>query len=87
MRDPFGTANDYFAVVSVGDAFLSTSGTYEKQFTVDGKTYHHLLDLTTGYPAETTLCSVTVLAETGLCKATRFRPFAFCWGRKRHVKY
>lgn len=66
VRNPFGTANDYFATLSVGDAFLSTSGTYEKQFTVDGKTYHHLLDLTTGYPAETTLCSVTVLAETGL---------------------
>lgn len=66
VRDPFGNANDYFATLSVGDAFLSTSGTYEKQFTVNGKTYHHLLDLTTGYPAETTLCSVTVLAQTGL---------------------
>lgn len=66
VRDPFGNANDYFATLSVGDAFLSTSGTYEKQFTAGGKTYHHLLDLTTGYPAETTLCSVTVLAQTGL---------------------
>lgn len=66
VRDPFGNANDYFATLSVDDAFLSTSGTYEKQFTADGKTYHHLLDLTTGYPAETKLCSVTVLAQTGL---------------------
>ncbi len=66
VRNPFGNANDYFATLSVGDAFLSTSGTYEKQFTADSKTYHHLLDLTTGYPAETTLCSVTVLAQTGL---------------------
>ena len=32
----------------------------------DGKTYHHLLDLATGFPAETDLCAVTVTAKTGL---------------------
>lgn len=66
IRDPYGAESSYFATLQVGEAFLSTSGTYEKQFTVEGKTYHHLLDLTTGYPAESTLCAVTVLAPTGL---------------------
>lgn len=66
IRDPYGTENSYFATLQTGEAFLSTSGTYEKQFTVEGKTYHHLLDLTTGYPAESTLCAVTVSAPTGL---------------------
>lgn len=66
IRDPYGAANEYFATLSVGEAFLSTSGSYEKQFTENGKTYHHILDLTTGYPAETQLVSVTILAKTGL---------------------
>lgn len=66
IRDPYGTTNAYFATLRVGETFLSTSGTYEKQFTENGKTYHHLLDLTTGYPAESTLCSVTVCAAGGL---------------------
>ena len=66
VRDPFGDANTYFATLSVGEAYISTSGSYEKQFTIDGKTYHHILDLTTGYPADTDLVSVTVSAQTGL---------------------
>lgn len=66
IRDPYGTQNDYFATLQVGTTFLSTSGSYEKQFTENGKTYHHILDLTTGYPAESPLCAVTVSAQTGL---------------------
>ena len=31
-------------VLSVSSGFLSTSGSYEKQFTEDGVTYHHLLE-------------------------------------------
>lgn len=66
VRDPFGGENAYFATLSLTDCFVSTSGSYEKTFEQDGKTYHHLLDLTTGYPAETALCAVTVTADTGL---------------------
>lgn len=66
VRDPFGTENEYFATLSLTDGFVSTSGSYEKKFEQDGKTYHHLLDLMTGYPAETDLCAVTVTAKTGL---------------------
>lgn len=66
VRDPFGGANVYFAALTVGETYISTSGSYEKQFTENGKTYHHILDLTTGYPAKTDLVSVTVTARTGL---------------------
>ena len=66
VRDPFGGANVYFAALTVGETYISTSGSYEKQFTENGKTYHHILDLTTGYPAETQLVSVTIVAQTGL---------------------
>lgn len=66
VRDPFGSENAYFATLSLTDCFVSTSGSYEKTFEQDGKTYHHLLDLTTGYSAETALCAVTVTANTGL---------------------
>lgn len=72
IRDPYGNENEYFAVLNLKKAvgengiFISTSGSYEKTFEADGKTYHHILDLTTGYPVETELVSVTVKADTGL---------------------
>lgn len=66
VRNPFGSENDYFAVLSVGETFISTSGSYEKIFEQDGRIYHHILDLTTGKPVENGLCSVTVTASSGL---------------------
>lgn len=52
-------------VLSVSSGFLSTSGSYEKQFTEDGVTYHHLLDPSAGYPADSGLLSVTVWSSSG----------------------
>ena len=67
IRNPFGEVNDYFGTLTVsGTGFVSTSGSYEKSFNLDGKSYHHILDLTTGYPVETELVSVSVKADSGL---------------------
>jgi thiamine biosynthesis lipoprotein len=45
-----------------GTYFISTSGNYEKNFTQNGKTYGHILDWKTGYPAEAgNLLSVSVI--------------------------
>ena len=72
VRDPFKGENDYFATLSFtpesGDytGFISTSGSYEKNFTEDGILYHHILSPATGYPVETDLVSVTVYAQGGL---------------------
>ena len=73
IRNPFGEVTESFAVISIdvsaykkGAAFVSTSGSYEKQFTEDGKTYHHILDPKTGYPVNNNLVSVTVISSSGL---------------------
>ncbi|MEG1551711.1 MAG: FAD:protein FMN transferase, partial [Oscillospiraceae bacterium] len=44
---------------------VSTSGDYEKTFEKDGKSYHHILDLTTGYPVDGEITSVTVFSDKG----------------------
>ena len=62
IRDPRGKADDYFAVLSVQDGSVSTSGDYERCFVSDGVLYHHILDPRTGRPARG-LRSATVLAK------------------------
>lgn len=72
LRDPYGDANSYFATLTCtpgtndGAVILSTSGSYEKQFVFEGKSYHHILDPATGYPVETALSGVTVVSSEGL---------------------
>ena len=56
----------YLGVISLDEGFVSTSGDYERYFEKDGKRYHHILDATTGYPSESGLISVTVVAERGV---------------------
>lgn len=63
LRDPENQGS--LGTLSIGEGFVSTSGSYEKQFTQDGVTYHHLLDPATGYPAESGLVSVTVWSQSG----------------------
>lgn len=66
LRDPFGDVAETAGVISIPEGFISTSGSYEKTLTVNEKTYHHILDAATGYPAETGLSSVTVVCGSGI---------------------
>ena len=43
-----------------------TSGIYERGFTVDGVTYHHILSSETGWPVQNELASVTIFSESSM---------------------
>jgi len=63
-------SEDYFAILSVGECSVITSGAYQRNFTKDGKTYHHIIDPKTGYPAESDAKSVTIIGDDGtVCDA------------------
>ena len=63
-----GASSDYIAgVVTVRDKAVITSGSYERRLTdeVTGRIYHHILDPSTGRPADTGLASVTIVSSDG----------------------
>ena len=64
IRNPFGEGQ--VGVLSVSDRAVVTSGNYERYFVGDDdQTYGHIIDPSTGYPADTGLASVTIIAEEG----------------------
>ena len=68
VADPRGEEGSYMGAISVSDQekYISTSGDYEKYFIKDGKRYHHIIDPSTGYPADSGLISITVVCDNGL---------------------
>lgn len=65
VTDPFDRSL-YACVIETDSAFISTSGAYERYAVIDGKSYSHIFDLSSGYPVESDLMSVTVVCGSGI---------------------
>lgn len=64
ITDP--SEEGYAGVVEIKDRAVITSGGYERYFDQDGLRYHHIIDPSTGYPADGGLLSVTIIGESGV---------------------
>lgn len=66
LQKPFSEDGSVIASVKITDQSVVTSGTYQRYFEVDSKIYHHLLDLTTGYPIDNGLNAVTIITDSSV---------------------
>lgn len=85
IQDP-QNSESYLGALSVADKAVITSGGYERYFEQDGKTYHHIIDPTTGYPAENGLISVTIVSADGTL-ADGLSASLFIMGKDKAIAY
>ena len=84
IKDPWDIRKS-LAEVYLRDMSMSTSGSYEKFFRAEGKTYAHIMDPRTGYPAQGSV-SVSVVAPRTIDSEAWAKPF-FINGRLWTVKH
>ncbi|GFZ32741.1 FAD:protein FMN transferase [Clostridium zeae] len=66
IQDPFKPRGNYVMTISVTDKSVVTSGDYEKYFAIGGNKYHHILDVRTGFPAESEIVSSTIISDNSI---------------------
>ena len=66
IRNPF-QPDPELGIVQVSDKAVITSGNYERYFIgEDGNSYCHIINPSTGKPAQSGIVSVTIVGEEGL---------------------
>lgn len=89
IQTPFygesGNSESIITSVSETDKSIVTSGNYQRYFEYDGEVYHHIIDLTTGYPAESGLNSVTIICDKSF-DADALSTVCFLLGKKEAEK-
>lgn len=82
VTNPF-SPDETLGIFRVSDKSVITSGDYQRYFVGnDGRNYCHIIDPSTGCPAESGLVSVTVIGENGLLCDALSTAF-FVMGRER----
>lgn len=66
IQNPVKQTGRHIAVLCLEDKTIVTSASNERFFIKDGVRYHHLIDPRTGYPADTSLLSVTIVCENSM---------------------
>jgi FAD:protein FMN transferase len=85
LQDPYEQRGSLLGVASIVDESMVTSGAYERYLDIGGKRYHHILDTKTGYPVDTGLQSVTVIAPRSF-DADGLTTTIFALGRERGME-
>lgn len=62
IEDPF-SPGEIMATLAINSGAIATSGTYRRNWTINGRKQHHLIDPRTGYPAQTDILSSTIICE------------------------
>lgn len=66
IQNPFLPRGNAAALVKIRNQSVVTSGIYERVLERDGIQYHHIFNSRTGYPIESNIASLTIIADRSL---------------------
>lgn len=75
VDDSTSMNNELQTILSITDCAVTTAGDYRKFYIKDGKKYSHIINPHTGYPANSNLLSVTIVAPTAIMADAYDTPF------------
>lgn len=86
IQKPFAPTGTTMETLKVTDSSIVTSGTYERYFVYEDVIYHHILDASTGYPADNTLSGVTIICPSST-QADALSTTCFVLGKEKALEY
>ncbi|OPJ57156.1 FAD:protein FMN transferase [Alkalithermobacter paradoxus] len=66
IQDPNKPTGNYMGILKSYNSSIVTSGIYERYLDVDNQKLHHILDVSTGYPANNDILSVTIINKSSI---------------------
>ncbi len=66
IQNPFLPRGNVAALIKIRNQSVVTSGIYERVLEKEGSKYHHIFNSKTGYPMESNIASLTVVADRSL---------------------
>jgi thiamine biosynthesis lipoprotein len=66
IQNPESERGEYLGIVTGAQMTVVTSGVYERYFIQDGKRYHHILNIETGWPVDNGLVSVSIISKSSI---------------------
>lgn len=86
IQRPFSDDGTALFTLKAKDVSVVTSGTYQRYFKKGGRIYHHILDLSTGYPYDNGLDSVTIITKSST-EGDALSTTVFCMGPEKGLEY
>ena len=74
------------AALAVSDLSVVSSGVYERYFELDGRIYHHILDIETGYPYDNGLYGVTIISGSSV-EGDALSTIVFAMGLEKGMEF